>query len=623
MRCRPGLLTVAFVTLVSINMAQADDDDAAVTIERVHWGFDGKAQERTFVPLSVLIANNTPYEFEGRLSLTKLVQSNKPIDASITRDVYLGPTSRRWVQFVPYVVSDWEQWRLTWGHAKDQQYDIPTPQMGERATVLLYDPDDLQLAGGVLRRFPINLFPSSVTATDGLRGMAFDRTPDWQGARRQAFLDWLRLGGRVYLLQDEQGRFPVFPDSLNELNGRGERFLVGAGIVERIPSTVRELEPDFVKQQMLAETPRTPEERRYERYRTSPQYSGTAPLISHSGWDRDTQMFIDLRSIARFARRWWVIYVLSFLYLLALFPLCFRVGREAKDYRWMYVVLASSVGLFTFGFASLGKLGASERNRARSVAVAQQLGEGVYDVTQWTCVGVRAAGDYEVAHSGSGRIYSTSQDIERIDGAILAGPQAKMDLSIPPASTRTILHRSRAESVPLGLRVVQSASDERGLSLLTLEVGPEFPDETMQISAVHSGQIYQLSRFGDRLQLVAASRKPLVSFLTDHYQLPRIGWGGFSSPGAKPDREVSLVYKDALRTLVGNSFGLGDRVDLRMLELPDEIVRVFAYATQPASLQITSNSFPDQRGYVLFCVDLPTAGGPAATSRQQSDNTSE
>jgi hypothetical protein len=605
------LLTIALLLMLQVTVASADDKQPAITIERVQWGFDGKAPERTFTPLSVLVQNNTPLEFEGTLTLTKLIQSTKPIDAAVERDIYVGPLSSRWVQFVPYVISDWEQWRLSWGKAADQRYDVPTPQIGEPATVLLYDPEDLQFAGGVLRRFEVNLFPASVTGTDALRGVVMDRPPRWQGARRQAFLDWLQRGGKVFLLQDEQGRFPPFPESLSRLNGGGDRFSVGAGTVQRIARSVNELTPEFVKEQILTDRASGVPDERYQQYRRSPQYPGTAPLINRSGWDRDTQMFIDLQTITRFARRWWVIYILSLTYLFVVLPIVFRIGQEARDYRWVYVALLLSVGLFSYGFASLGKLGASEVNRARSVAVAQQLNEGVYDLTQWTCVGVRAGGEYTVGYGGTGQLYTTSQDMERIDGTIVAGPGGRMDLEIPPASTRTVLSRRRVQAQPLGLRVRMSSIDEQGLSALTMETGPEFPADPMIMLAAHGGRMYQLQQVGELLTLVPSSRRPLVSFLTEHLQMTQFMGLRAGMMTNRPDDSQpadTKVYEVAMRTLVGNSFGLRERVDLTKLQLPAGLVRVFVYAPQPRELQASGGSFPDTRGYVLYCVDLPLAG---------------
>lgn len=616
-------LLLAAMIIAGATASFAQPDRPAVSIERVQWGFDGRAQERTFVPLSVLVRNDSAIPFEGTLSLTKLVQATKPIDASIVRDVYIGPLASRWVQFVPYVISDWEQWRLKWGHAKEEQYDVPSPPQGDRATVLLYDPDDLQVAGGVLRRFPFHLFPVSVTATDGLRGVAIDRVPRWQGARRQAFLDWLRRGGQVYLLPDAHGDFPRFAESLNVLNNPRQEFRVGAGLVQRIDLPVRDLTLDFVNKRILT-PPSLPEAaadaNRYDRYRRSPQFNATAPLLNRRGWDRDTQMFLDLQSVTRFARRWWVIYLLSLLYLICLFPVCFRVGREAADYRWMYVVFLASVSLFSWVFASLSRLGASEVSRARSVAMAQQIGEGLFDVTQWTCIGVRAGGNYTITHPGTGRLYTTSQDMERIDGRIVSGPSAKMDLQIPPASTRTALHRARTQGPSLQLRIEQIAFEERGLSALRLRVGPSFPEQPMAVLAAHRGRIYELRQFHDQLDLVPSTRRPIAAFLSDYSQLgsPLTFRVGIAPPDAEAVANETQLYKEMLRTLIGNSFGLGDTIDVTHLVGDDEIVRVFVYAAQPQEFQMDSDLIPDRRGYVLYFADLPAK--PTTTPEPTPEN---
>ena len=80
----------------------------------------------------------------------------------------------------------------------------------------------------------------------------------------------------------------------------------------------------------------------------------------------------------------------------------------------------------------------------------------------------------------------------------------------------------------------------------------------------------------------------------------------------------SLVYETAIRTLIGNSYGLGDRIDPAMLQLPDDLLRVFVFARQPPALQMTGDSFPDQQGYVLYCVDLPAHGGRAAGAESRA-----
>jgi hypothetical protein len=184
---RNVMRNLSFLTLILLlsKAARAQDEDVplaadgSVVIKQIEWGFDGKAMERTFTPLSVLVQNNTAAPVSGTLTLTKHIQLNQRIDAEYVQTYYISGFSSRWVQLTPYVLDDFETWVLAWGDARNQRTEIPTPRVGDRATVLMHDPTALQISGGVLRRCDQALFPVSVTATDGLRGVVFDRPPDW------------------------------------------------------------------------------------------------------------------------------------------------------------------------------------------------------------------------------------------------------------------------------------------------------------------------------------------------------------------------------------------------------------------------------------------------------------
>ncbi len=303
-----------------------------VTIEETVWGFDGQACEGLFTPLSVLVRNNTPATFEGTLRLTKSLRAVHHVDAPIDREIYVGPMSTLWVQFYPYVAGDWEVYHLSWSTNLEERFEVPTPRMGTRATVLLYEPDVLAVSGGVLRRFNQDLFPPMVTATAGLRAVVMDAAPRWQAARREAFVDWLHRGGRVYLLPDEQGRYPQFPEALGLLNRPADTYRVGSGTVRRLSRSLSALDPVYVRETILAE----PDVGRFSTASWNglgnPQLSGAlAPEILDSGWSGTESILCDLQQASRFERHWFAIYGLVLLYLLVLFPGCYRLGREARD----------------------------------------------------------------------------------------------------------------------------------------------------------------------------------------------------------------------------------------------------------------------------------------------------
>lgn len=154
----------------------------------------------------------------------------------------------------------------------------------------------------------------------------------------------------------------------------------------------------------------------------------------------------------------------------------------------------------------------------------------------------------------------------------------------------------------------------------------------MMLLVAHESRVFQMRRIGNQLALIPSSRLPLVSYLTDYMQgttvLRGLNAGGLvgtgnANPEWKGDQDAARVYQLAIRTLVGNSFGLKEHVEIQKLRLPQGMVRVFVFAPQPETLQITGESFPDQSGAVLYSVDLPLNGGPPIPADSSLPTTSE
>lgn len=579
----------------------AAQDSGEIAIERVEWGFDGKAVQRGFTPLSVLISNPSPGPAEGTIRLSRSIQLTSRVGAVHAEDFYISAGESRWVQFTPYVMGDWESWALDWGPARSQCYDVPTPNLGDPAVVMVDDPDDLSF-GGSLKRFDQALFPVSVTGTDSLGAIALDFAPDWQGARAQAFVEWLRRGGRVYVLLGPDGQYPEFPSALDPLNQTSERVRVGAGLVKRLPLRSSDLTRETVQSLILDDE--RPTAQSGAASRQTPYLLGR--MI---GWDRDRQLFIDLESLARFHRNWWLIYIAVFLYLLAIYPGCYSLGRNVANVRVFYAGFFGCTALFSVLFTWLGDLGSSEVSRARSAAIAYQLEDGLYDVTQWSSVAVVNGGEYELKHGGSGRLYSTCQEIEAVDGTITTGANGALRLDMPPVSTRTVLHRTRLPAPGLGLRLDGFLADEMGLSSLNLSTGAGFPRDVEAAFAAHRGRIHAL-HVGDGRLALADRGTATTSFLNDlelfAYQFRQGAWG--VRPVETEIDEEDLLYDSSMRTLIGNSFGLRNQAAPETLNVPPDLVRVFVYAPLPPEFFVAGRDFPDQTGRVLYVVDLPVAG---------------
>src|SRR5260370_524208 len=200
---RNSTAIAALVIVVSLLSHAAQ----GIEIKESVWGFDGQIVMQRFNVFSVLVDNPAANVFDGTIELRKVV-AGKQVDATIVEPLYLAPYSSRWVQFYPYIKSDWDSWEVSWGKRAADKFTPPSVRSGKPAAILLEDPDAIAQSAGAIKRLPDNLFPAYVTATDCLAAVVVDHVPRWDPARQKAFMEWVRRGGRVYLLNNQDGKYP-------------------------------------------------------------------------------------------------------------------------------------------------------------------------------------------------------------------------------------------------------------------------------------------------------------------------------------------------------------------------------------------------------------------------------
>src|SRR5262245_59921888 len=189
----------------------------AIDIRQTAWGFDGQVVAHRFNVFSVLVDNPAANTFDGKIELRQIAMG-KQVDAVLVESVYLAPYTSRWVQVYPYLTSDPGNWAISWGTGGANKMSPPSARMGTPGAVLLDDPDAIPESAGSIRRLPENLFPPHSTATDCLAAVVLDHVPRWDPARQKSFLEWLRRGGRAYLMRAADGKFPEFTGDLQVLN---------------------------------------------------------------------------------------------------------------------------------------------------------------------------------------------------------------------------------------------------------------------------------------------------------------------------------------------------------------------------------------------------------------------
>ena len=235
------------VLLVVVLLAAFPSRSRALDVGETRWGFDGRATPQCFNLLSVLVSNPTPEPFEGILELRESIGGGTRVGATLGEELYVAPYSSRWVQFYPFVKERYESYSLQWGRRPGERAAVPQAVLADQQPVLLAETDDAASRGGAIRRFPENLFPPMVTATDTLKTAALDHVPRWEEARRQAFYDWLFRGGRLHLFRDANGAYPQFSAALAMLNTPSDHFRVGNGQVFRHDRLRNQIDAEFME----------------------------------------------------------------------------------------------------------------------------------------------------------------------------------------------------------------------------------------------------------------------------------------------------------------------------------------------------------------------------------------
>ena len=609
--CTMGVLlfaVCAHTPSAALRAQERSQPEGNITIVQTEWGFDGKAMSRSFVPLSVLVQNDGPNPASGTLRLTKSLGLRHQVDAAFEQSFYVSGFSSKWVQLTPFVVGEFESWEITWGPGNRNRYDIPTPRVGTGATVLFADADDISAVGSALRRCDPALFPVSVTGTDSLRGAVLHSVPEWQGARVQAFREWLERGGRVFLVHGANGEYPRFSGELAFLNDARESVRVGTGRVTRLPLSVRDLDADLVKSLLAVDRTETNEA---DVARRMLEYSRGAALPIRT--DFDDYILKDLRRLTRFQRNWWLVYACAGLYVLAVFPGSYLLGRRVADWRWFYVGFLGIAVLFSAGFTKLGELGSADRSRARSVATAYQLAEGLYDVTQLTCVASRSGDLYELSTAGSGRLYSSLQEVEPVNGTVRL-QDGRLDVDLPPASTCNVALRARKQGPALGVQLARLQTTEFKVEELEVRFAPGVYDRSMIVCAWHGRSVYEMEADAGGARL-GKHRTRGVQFVDTFGGVPfqqrvqRNQWMQFGVPADDEPESTAERFQTLLYQAVGMTLNLRAGTDPNDVALDPSILRLLIYRPMPDDFRFEGDQLPDQQGYVLYVVDLPIDGG--------------
>jgi hypothetical protein len=560
---------------------------SALEVKDVQWGFDGKVVPDRFNVLSVLVVNPSMSPFDGTVNLYKTRGMEQRIGALYGSPCYVSPMMTRWVQFYVYIENQYDDWRLEWGRDAADHSDVPRPTWGPPARVLLSDPEMALSAVGEFKQFPEDLFPPTGAATDGLDILLLDHAPRWEAAKRQAFLNWLRAGGKVHVLFGADGQYPVFSDELSVLNSPQDQMRIGAGLVVRhaakaVDIRTQDVEAGALPLRQFKSNANEP----YPTYETSDSFFRTLVQLNRRHYD------------------WGWIFLLAVVYVGLIGPGNLLAGRKLADYRLRILLLLATVGVFAWIFNAVGRRGQGEVSVIRSLSYARAIDGDTYNVTQWIDLFATHGAQYTIQHSAPHNLYATGQDYETVNAWIDSGKGGQLMVDIPMFSRRALLHQGEMKGANIPVEIVAWDGTDK-LKELTLTVGPEFTKQIVEGWVVQGNQVYGMRLTDGRLEFRNSDAVSITTFLKygKEQQQPYVSING--SPYGNEVTNVQAQYEELVKPLIGWGLRTEDLDRLKTLDASTSgQAQLFLFARSPESFCLTGSQLGHETGYVLYRLDL-------------------
>ncbi len=611
-----SLRMLVLLCLAAICVGTSPHAADALDIIDMRWGFDGKVVRQRFMPLSIFVNHPLPSAFEGEMRLIKHGGGGSPIDAPLIESVFVSPFGERWVQFYPYCANDWgEDFTLEVFDKNGrlvQSVAVPVARSGWPARVIIDTGKSVARKNTPLKRLPEQLFPPFVSALDGLQAVFFDGVPDWDEPRRQAFLDWLQLGGTAYILHDNDDKTLAFPAGLAALNNPLEESTVGAGRVIRLEYTRAQATAQILASALSRLPPRliikadgTIEKgpildstEAEENGNQSYQDAGD-PLASTSFLSR-------LRKMTKVEHNWPLLHFLFWIYIGLIFPGCYLAGRKWTDYRTVYLALLGTVAVFSVLFGLVGRRGYGEASAVHSIALARLLPDGQADVSQWTNTFATSGGDYSIKHIGQGTLYASCNTSEAVRRWIRNGADAEFLADIPPFSSREFAHRIKIPLTAPKFRVTAGGPTPEGLRGVVISVDGVLPPKAEFNALLYGDSFYSVQRMDGKLSVGGKIGTAAGYLRVQDYNNWQHNFGG---GWGHDDQTTEQKFREMFTPLISRSLNVKSQGDAEAIQLPPHAARLFYFAPMTDEFRVINPYLGRQEGWVLYTVDL-TWGQP-------------
>ena len=619
----PRFLSIICLLLVATTGRPAiAQQGQQVRIVEVVWGFDGRVVPGQFMPLSILVDNLSDEPIEAQARLASASGMLREVGGTAIQPVFLGPNSRRWVQFYPYVVGRMTAWRFTLQTAEKTHTfdDIDQPRAvfdnsgssdqnaPQSLPAVILDPTGvLSKQPTSIKHMPAEIFPPYATATHGLYAMFLDHVPDWEAPRQESLLSWLKSGGRLHLLLDQNNQTLRFSGTLAALNEPFPEFTVGTGTVtrhdfQRGQLTVQTVAPVVTPPQVAPE-----DEEDAKAFNLNQSNRG----YWRTGQIDDGEMFSELRELTQPDHAWWLIFLLSLCYVGLIFPGCWILSKQRTlHFLVTYGAIAGLAAVFSLFFLLIGRRGYGEATSVHTLAIARAEDETHWSLFEYSTLFVTDGDNYTIDSKDQQALLASGASEESVEADITSGNTASFVSRIPPFSNQSLLSRRRLTADDWKLAITGFSQSGSQLTNLTLACGDKFPSgKDVQCFVLHGRDVHGATIDATKNELTLAnSRQRFQDFCQPENQ---DGSGRFATPfGFVPNRDpepdpLLKCFKDALPRLAQRSL-VDDCVEnISRFRLPEGRVRLMVYAPIPVSMQLSVRAEARRDGRILYIRDLP------------------
>lgn len=416
-----------------------------LNVEDLRWNLDGLVRHGQFNTLTLLVSNVSATDFDGVLEFYQ--GGTVAPTRRYTQPVFLGKEQTTRVAYDVYIGSYEEGGLIRWGPRDNQSYDVPSPSALWPWKEIDFEGDPLSVppvvwvdtgltaaptSGGSVRPLPPRWFPVSAAALPTDAVVALSQDPGFQPAQRQAFSDWVRLGGTVYVFPNGS-EFDEFSGEMAFLNRNTPRNVVGRGAVIREERQPRDLSADDWR--LLA--------------RSRPRDRFASAMGQQQGYNNYQYDYVQVNfadsvyEVLSFVHRpkviWSLVFLLFFVYIAAIVVGGIVVSKKTRDWKATYATLGVLIATFSGLFWWVGARGHGEETEALSIVAADLLVDASSEADKsgtrrarlhgWTQFFTTSSGSFELKPV-DGR--TAIRPREYVAGAVIVdGPTGALSRSIP------------------------------------------------------------------------------------------------------------------------------------------------------------------------------------------------